>query len=58
MMQICKEKVAKYAIMCIMLHFIKYDFFFKNHTFLPNEILNILLKPKKKMIISTTLYLK
>jgi hypothetical protein len=49
MIQICKEKVAKYAIICIMLHFIKCDFFFKNHTYLPNKILNILLKPNKKL---------
>jgi hypothetical protein len=29
MMQICKEKVAKYAIICIMLHSLKYVFFLK-----------------------------
>jgi hypothetical protein len=29
MIQICKEKVAKYAIICIMLHFIKYVFYLK-----------------------------
>jgi hypothetical protein len=58
MMEICKEKVAKYAIICIMLHFIKCDIFFlKTILLLPNKILNILLK-QKKMIISTASYFK
>jgi hypothetical protein len=49
MIQICKEKVLKYAIICIILHFIKcVFFFFLNHTFTPNKILNILSKTKNK----------
>jgi len=57
-MQICKEKVAKYAIIRIILHFIKCVFFLKkNHTTTPKKILKMLTKTKK-MIISTALYFK
>jgi hypothetical protein len=48
MMQLCKEKVAKYATIWILLHFLKCVFFLKNHTFISNKILNILSKTKKK----------
>jgi hypothetical protein len=47
MIQICKEKVARCAIIvCIILHFIKCVFFFFLNTFIPNKILNILSKTK------------
>jgi hypothetical protein len=47
-MQICKEKVAKYAIICIMLHITTY-LKKKIHFYdIPNKILNIFSKTKKK----------
>jgi hypothetical protein len=50
MMQICNY--MHYATLNKM-----FFFFLKNHTFIPNKILNILSKTKE-MIISTALYFK
>lgn len=49
MMQICKEKVAKYAIICIILNFKKCVFFFKKPILLPKENSKYFIKNKKKI---------
>jgi hypothetical protein len=50
MMQMCKEKVAKYAIICIMLHFIKSVFFFLKTTLLYQIQFLIFYQKQKKLL--------
>jgi hypothetical protein len=48
MMKICKEKLAKYTDICIMLHFIKCDLFFWNPLLCQIKFYFIIKKKKKK----------